>query len=232
MEAVRLAKTLVRHARFGALAFLDPSTGNPGVSRVAVASDQTGVPVTLISRLSAHTKALMVDPRCSLLVGEPAKGDPLTHPRISVHCVARFLEHGSIEEKAVAERYLRCNPKAKLYAGFADFTFVRLDPAGAGLNGGFGKAYLLTAADLLSPAFDSHKNEVPERNILAMLNGELAPLMASRLCAQSGATPSKWKAVSFDSEGVDVVAAKTMMRIWLDHPASTHDELMTELRDR
>ncbi|TIT59285.1 MAG: HugZ family protein, partial [Mesorhizobium sp.] len=72
--AVRLAKTLIRGARFGALAVIDPETGAPLASRVGVATDSDGAPLILVSMLSAHTGALLADPRCSLLVGEPGKG--------------------------------------------------------------------------------------------------------------------------------------------------------------
>jgi heme iron utilization protein len=44
--------------------------------------------------------------------------------------------------------WLAQHPKAQLYVDFADFAFVRLAPRGAALNGGFGKAYALDAADL------------------------------------------------------------------------------------
>ena len=88
-EAIALAQSLVREAKFGALAFADPETGAPEVSRVAVATDGSGAPVLFISDLSPHTRALKRDPRCSLLVGEPGKGDPLAHPRVSLVCLAR-----------------------------------------------------------------------------------------------------------------------------------------------
>ena len=54
-EAIRLAKTLIRTARYGALAVLDPETGAPLASRVGVATDVDGAPLILVSLLSAHT---------------------------------------------------------------------------------------------------------------------------------------------------------------------------------
>ena len=79
--AKRLAKALVRSARYAALATLDPLDGSPSVSRVSLATAMDGSPIFLMSRLSSHCTNLMVDARCSLLVGEPGKGDPLAHPR-------------------------------------------------------------------------------------------------------------------------------------------------------
>lgn len=148
-EARALARRLLAEARHGALAFRDPDTGRPSVSRVAVATTGDGAPFTLVSDLSAHTRALRADPACALLVGEPGdRGDPLTHPRLTVHATARFVARQGADHATLRDRYLGLHPKARLYIDFADFGFVLLDPSGGSLNGGFGKAYELTAADL------------------------------------------------------------------------------------
>jgi len=148
-EARRLARDLIDTARFGALAVHDPETGAPMVSRVAVATDATGCPVSLVSDLSHHTKALKADPASSLLVGEPGpKGDPLTHPRLTIQARARFLRHGEDGHAELARRYLDLQPKAQLYIGFADFSFLIYQVERAHLNGGFGKAYTMGPADL------------------------------------------------------------------------------------
>ena len=76
--------------------------------------------------------------------GEPGKGDPLAHPRITLVCRAAKLEPGTPERISAERRYLNRNPKAKLYVGLGDFSFFRLEVERASLNGGFGKAYLLT----------------------------------------------------------------------------------------
>ncbi len=149
-EARHLARGLLAEARFAALAVLHPATGAPSVSRVALGLDPQGTPVTLISTLAFHTGALKADPRAALLVGEPGpKGDPLTHPRLSVDVRARFIDRAGPEHGALRAAWLARHPKAKLYVDFADFGFVALNVQGASLNGGFGKAYVLTAADLL-----------------------------------------------------------------------------------
>ena len=83
-EAVRLARDLIATARHAALGVVLPETGHPGASRVALATDFDGAPVILVSALSWHTQALVTDPRCSLLAGEPGKGDPLAHPRVTL----------------------------------------------------------------------------------------------------------------------------------------------------
>ncbi len=140
-EARTLAKSLVADARHGALAVL--IDGQPFVSRVALAPTDTGL-LTLVSDLAPHTTALRNAPQASLLVGEPGKGDPLAHPRITLQVTATFIE----KSDANAQAYLACQPKAQLYIGFGDFHLVRLAQTSASLNGGFGKAYALTEGDL------------------------------------------------------------------------------------
>lgn len=148
-EARALARELLEHARHGALGVIDPQSGAPFVTRIAVARDADGTPLTLISALAQHTAALRSDPRASLLLGEPGpRGDPLTHPRITLAATARFLPRPSAEHDAARARYLAQQPKAKLYIDFADFSLLRLEVCSAFLNAGFGKAYALTPADL------------------------------------------------------------------------------------
>ncbi|RPH44511.1 MAG: HugZ family protein [Burkholderiales bacterium] len=147
-EARALARGLLDGARFGALATLEPDTGHPLASRVAVALDDDGAPLLLMSSLSAHSGALDADPRCSLLVGEPGAGDPLAHPRLTVNGVARRLVRDTDDGRRARDRWLATHPRAALYVDFGDFAFRRIECTGASLNGGFGRAWRLEAADL------------------------------------------------------------------------------------
>ncbi|MGR3320380.1 MAG: pyridoxamine 5-phosphate oxidase [Pseudooceanicola sp.] len=149
-KARTLARGLLRDATFAALGVIAPGTGAPMVSRVALATAPDRRPVSLISDLSAHAAALKANPAASLLVGEPGdRGDPLTHPRLTLQCRASFLRHGEAGHADLAAHYVALRPKATLYADFADFFYALFDIDSAFLNGGFGKAYRLTAADLL-----------------------------------------------------------------------------------
>jgi len=143
-EARALARRLIRDARFGAIGVTDPTTGQPVVTRIALVPGPDGLPLTLISTLSSHTAALDADPACSLLLGEPGnKGDPLTHPRLTLQAKAE-----PVNKDALKAHYLLHYPKAQLYFDFTDFRMVRFAPTAAFLNGGFGKAYHLTLQDL------------------------------------------------------------------------------------
>jgi len=147
-DARQLARELIEKARFCAIATLEDD-GAPLTARIAFGTDAQGLPVSLVSTLSHHTQALMRDRRCSLLVGEPGdKGDALTHPRLTLQARATMLPRDSSEFAALQNGWLKSHPKSKLYIGFTDFLFVRFEVIKGFLNGGFGKAYSLTPADL------------------------------------------------------------------------------------
>ena len=149
-EARVVLAGLLRDTRHAALAVIGPEDGLPNVSRIALARAPDGAPMSLISDLSAHASALKADGRCALLAGEPeGRGDPLTHPRLSLRVTARFVRHGAPEHPALAEQYLAQQPKAKLYIGFGDFSIVTFTVRDGLLNGGFGKAFPVTEADVL-----------------------------------------------------------------------------------
>ncbi len=147
-EARGLAKTLLRDARFASLAFTDIPTGGPSVSRIIVASIPNQGLVTLISDLSAHSQALGFVNKCALLIGEPGKGDPLAHPRMSIIAQAMRLPETMKEHAALVEPFLAMHPKTKLYFNFLDFAFWRFSISRVDLNGGFGKAYQLSPDDI------------------------------------------------------------------------------------
>ena len=148
-EARSLARGLIAAAKFAALGAIEPATGAPVVTRIAIAQDDTGLPMTLVSDLSLHTRALAANPACSLLLGEPGpRGDPLTHPRLTLQCTACFVERPGAMHEKLCQSYLAQQPKAKLYIDFGDFRLLRFTVIRAYLNGGFGKAYVLGPADL------------------------------------------------------------------------------------
>lgn len=147
-DAKQLAQRLLDSAGYVSLAVLDPLTGGPYVSRVLIARMPDGALITLVSQLAAHTKALMNDPRASVLAGEPGKGDPLAYPRITVQCVTEPVARDSDAHVNMRQVFLARHAKAKLYIDFTDFLFFRLIPQNASLNGGFGQAFILDGAEL------------------------------------------------------------------------------------
>lgn len=148
-QAIATARQLWSGSPTAALAYSDPVSGTPFISRIGFGLAPAGIGLTLISDLSQHTAALRTAPDAALLVGEvEPKGDPLNSPRLSVRVRAIFVPGDDAERSDLRARWLAGHPKARVYVDFPDFHFVRLVPSGAFLNGGFGRAYALTAADL------------------------------------------------------------------------------------
>lgn len=147
-EARALAQGLLAlgHA---ALAWTDPDTGTPGISRIAFARDSQAGLLTLVSGLAPHFRALRDRPDCALMLGEVGeKGDPLTHPRLMIRARAAFIAPDDPERPAIRARWLERNPKSQVYIDLPDFAFVRLTPVSALLNGGFARAFHLSPQDL------------------------------------------------------------------------------------
>src|SRR5215475_1595744 len=120
----RLAKSLLRRSRQGALATLMAGTGDPYCSLVNVASAPDGAPILLISRLAVHTKNLLADSRVSLMLDERAPGDPLEGARIMV--AGRAEETDGAGRDVLRRRYLNAHPSAEAFVDFKDFSFFRI----------------------------------------------------------------------------------------------------------
>jgi putative heme iron utilization protein len=224
-EAVRLARTLIRTARFGALAVLEPETGAPLASRVGVATDIDGAPLILVSMLSAHTKALIADARCSLLLGEPGKGDPLAYPRISIACRASQLLGETPDQARAERRYLNRHPKARLYAGLGDFFFFRLEPVRASLNGGFGKAYLLDQPDLVTDMAVALSLAEAEQAALDHMNSDHRDAIAVYAKAFAGAGEGDWTMTGIDPDGLDLASGDEFRRVIFAEPLADAGDL-------
>lgn len=220
-EARQLAQGLIRMARFGSLAVLEPGTGVPLSSRVSLATDPAGAPLILISQLSAHFGALQADPRCSIMLGEPGRGDPLAHPRVTVVCDAAIMPR-----EAIRERFLRYQPKAALYADFGDFAFWRLAPQRASLNGGFGKAYALDAADLTTPIPEGWADLEPEA--VAHMNSD-HPDAVQLYAEMAGASPGTWRVAGIDPDGIDLHADGMTERLWFDRRLTKSQDVHSKL---
>lgn len=219
-ESIRLAKTLIRTARFGALAVVDPVDGGPLATRVGVATAMDGSPLILISMLSTHTQALGKVPRCSLLLGEPGKGDPLAYPRISLVCEAEQLDAGTNERENARRRYLSRHPKAQLYAGLGDFHFFRLRISRANLNGGFGKAYHLTGDELVT-AGPRDELSALEQSLVQGFSGAEPLFDALRKTLPEGS----WRLAGLDPEGLDLMSGDVSRRLFFAAPLSSRADL-------
>ena len=144
-DAKAAARTLLREARTGALATLMPGSGDPYCSLVNVATAADGSPLLLLSGLAVHTRNLLADPRCSLMIDERKPGDPLEGGRVSMQARASVTD-----DEDDRRRYLVRHPEAGRFAGFGDFAFYRLTLERAHLVAGFGRIVDLQPEDVLA----------------------------------------------------------------------------------
>ena len=218
--AVVDVKRLMRLARTGALATLEAKGGAPLTTLLGVASDFDGAPLLLMSTLSRHTRNLAGDPRASLLLtGRLERGDPLNQPRVTL---------GGVVERCAAPRakvrYLQRNPKAGLYAGFADFALYQLRIDDVHFNGGFGRAAPLAAVEVLASREGEAALVEAEDELLAEVNA-LGRAGLARLAGHKASPrapgPGGWRAIGLDAEGLDLAAGGRAARAQFAAPA--HD---------
>jgi len=219
-DARALARQLMRATAVASLGTL-LQDGSPLASLSSVATDMDGSPVLLVSRLSGHTANLLADARCSLLFARGGKGDPLAHPRISVAARARPVERDGAEGRRIKRRFLARQPKAQLYVDFPDFLFMRMDVLGASLNGGFGKAYELTPADLLTDLSGAEALAAAEDEILLHMNEDHADAVSLYATALAGREPHPWRMISLDPDGFEVAHGQELARIAFAERVST-----------
>src|SRR6476619_2629207 len=119
-DAARLARSLLRRSRQGALATLMAESGDPYCSLVNVASHADGSPILLISRLALHTRNILADSRVSLMLDERSGGDPLEGARIML--AGRAVEASDDDAVILRQRYLSAHPSAETFVNFKDFS--------------------------------------------------------------------------------------------------------------
>ncbi len=144
---------LLRCGRWGALATVDG--GRPHASMVAYAASQDLSHLVLhVSRLAAHSRHLLVDPRVSLVVSESdsGDGDPQTLARVTMDGHAQIISRGSADYPAARDLYISRLPRSRRLFGFEDFMLVRLVPGRVRYVGGFGAAKTYTPDELKAEA--------------------------------------------------------------------------------
>ncbi len=218
-DAIGLARHLLRSIRSGALATLDPEDGTPFASLVTIATDTDGTPLMLLSRLSAHTRNLLADPRASLLFSAGGKGDPLAHPRLTV--TGRVTR---TDEPRARARFVARHPKSKLYADFPDFGFFALEPSAGHLNGGFAKAAVLTADELRLNLDGAETLVAGEAGAVEHMNADHADALALYAVA-AGAEPGPWRLTGLDPEGMDLLTGDRTARVLYPEPVRAMGDL-------
>jgi putative heme iron utilization protein len=234
-DAVAEAKLLLRVTRSAALATLVPDTRQPFATLVNVATAPDAGPILLLSELAAHRRHLSADPRLSLLFYAPGRGDPLAHPRLTILGRARRIDDAE-RRAALRARFLAYHPKSALYADFPDFAFFLVEMESVHLNGGFGRAALLTAPQIHANIDAASEVVAAEAGAIAHINAD-HPDVPDLLAAAFGAPANiergigSWRAIGLDPEGLDLGNDAAIVRIAFPHPVSTVTELRQVLVD-
>ncbi len=145
------ARELLLKEYRGALSTLSKAMpGYPFGSVVPYCLDANGHPLILISRIAQHTHNLLVEPKCSLLVGERGAEDIQAVGRLTVLAQARKITDEAATVAAAA-RYYRYFPESEGYHQAHDFDFWVLEPVRSRYIGGFGAIHWLDEVTLANP---------------------------------------------------------------------------------
>jgi len=213
-DPVKLARSLLRRSRQGALATLMAESHDPYCSLVNVASSADGSPILLISRLAVHTKNILDDGRVSLMLDEHAAGDPLEGARIML--AGKAEEASGDDVAALRRRYLNAHPSAEAFVDFKDFSFFRIKPAGLHLVAGFGRIIDLTPGQFMTDISDAAALLEAEPGAVEHMNADHRDAMNLYATKLLGAQAADWRCTGCDPDGFDMQAGTSTLR--LDFP--------------
>lgn len=213
-NAPKLAKSLLRRSRQGALATLMAETGDPYCSLVNVASHYDGSPILLISRLALHTQNILADARVSLMLDERAEGDPLEGSRIMLGGRAEQAHESLVAN--LRQRYLNAHPVAEAFVNFKDFSFFRIQPTTAHLVAGFGRIVDLGPEQFLTDVSDADALLEAEHSAIDHMNADHRDAMNLYATKLLGADEADWRCTGCDPDGLDMQAGTITLR--LDFP--------------
>ncbi|MBP1098179.1 HugZ family pyridoxamine 5'-phosphate oxidase [Bradyrhizobium diazoefficiens] len=212
-DPAKLAKSLLRRSRQGALATLMVGSGDPYCSLVNLASHPDGSPILLISALAVHTRNILADSRVSLMLDERAAGDPLEGARIMLSGLA---EPAGAEKDLLERRYLNAHPSAEAFVSFKDFSFFRIRPTGTHLVAGFGRIVDLKPEQFLTDLSGAEDLMAAEEGAVEHMNADHRDAMGLYATRLLGAAAGDWRCTGCDPEGLDMQDGQTALR--LDFP--------------
>jgi putative heme iron utilization protein len=219
----RLAKSLLRRSRQGALATLMAGTGDPYCSLVNVASAPDGSPILLISRLAVHTRNILADARVSLMLDERAPGDPLEGARIML--AGRAEEADNDDREMLRRRYLNAHPSAEAFVDFKDFSFFRIRASGAHLVAGFGRIIDLKPEQFLTDISDATALVEAEQGAVEHMNEDHREAMYLYAAKLLGAGSADWRCTGCDPDGFDLQAGSVALRLEFPERVTTPGDL-------
>ena len=218
IEAICVARTLLRTTRVTTLATLDPG-GYPYSTVTNLIVEPDGVPVVFMTGLAIHARNIEADPRVSITVAD-TRTDVMMTPRLTLSGHAERVP--ADETSAMKARYVERFPKSKLYLGLPDALFYRIRTEAVQLNGGPAQnANAVTPEDLLTDLKPALALMAEAPALVASLNeGDLA----ARLAAVTEAAPGQWRVSAIDPEGIDLSTSCDLARLWFTDPVATRED--------
>ncbi|KAH7843768.1 hypothetical protein Vadar_020534 [Vaccinium darrowii] len=124
LPPIEEVRTVLDHSLRGMLStFSQKHEGYPSGSMVDFACDAYGSPILAVSSLAVHTKDLLANPKCSLLVAK----DPEDRTDLIITLHGDAISVSEKDREAIRTAYLARHPNA-FWVDFGDFQFVRIEP--------------------------------------------------------------------------------------------------------
>lgn len=152
-DELRLLAELIRTSRWAALATL--GRDGPEASWVAYAFEPDFSFFYLhLSRLAAHTRNLLADPRAGLAISQPDRAglDPQQLARVGLQGRVAPIARDVPDYPRAAALYQQRLPDSEPLFGFGDFLLLRLEVERARFVGGFARAHTLSGEGLRKAA--------------------------------------------------------------------------------
>ncbi|KAK8689884.1 hypothetical protein V6N13_088594 [Hibiscus sabdariffa] len=124
LSPVEEIRTVLDRSRRGMLStFSQKHEGYPSGSMVDFACDANGSPILAVSSLAVHTKDLLANCKCSLLVAR----DPEDRTDLVITLHGDAIAVSEKDQAAIRTAYLAKHPNA-FWVDFGDFQFMRIEP--------------------------------------------------------------------------------------------------------
>ena len=217
-EQARTARRLLNHQGMGILSTHSIDVeGYPFGSIAPYCLDYESRPIILISEIAQHTRNIKRNNKVSLTVFDTSADDSQAAARLTWIGDA---EPAGASDSLVSERYLRYFPSASSYFDTHDFSFYRITLRRARFIGGFGEIYWIEPdAMLLGNPFRES-----EQGIVDHMNQDHQKALIHYCEVFCRRNPETVVMTGIDSEGFDLLAGKSKLRIDFESSISTPEE--------
>ncbi|XP_024960946.1 uncharacterized protein LOC112501522 [Cynara cardunculus var. scolymus] len=138
LPSIEEVRTILHHSIRGTLSTISQKhEGYPSGSMVDFACDAYGSPILAVSNLAVHTKDLLANPKCSLLVAK----DPEDRTDLIITLLGDAVSVSETDRDAIRKAYLARHPDAS-WVDFDDFRFLRIQPKAVRFVSGVATALL------------------------------------------------------------------------------------------